>query len=90
MKNTSLAIFCGSKPGKNILYQQHAQRLGEILVENNIMMIYGGGKNELMGCVADSVMQRNGTWGDSTSFYAVVGCASRGLPGLNLVKRLAA
>ncbi|MBD0278248.1 MAG: TIGR00730 family Rossman fold protein, partial [Flavisolibacter sp.] len=34
---------------------------GEIMASNSLTMIYGGGKNGLMGCVADAVMQRGGT-----------------------------
>lgn len=61
MKINSLAIFCGSKAGNNKLFHEDATALGKILADNNIMMIYGGGKNGLMGVVADSVMQHGGT-----------------------------
>lgn len=55
-----MAIFCGSKLGNHDLYQQHAIQLGQILAEKKITLIYGGGKNGLMGTVADSVMKHNG------------------------------
>lgn len=61
MSIKSVAIFCGSKPGNNPGYKDQAARLGEILAGNNITMIYGGGKNGLMGVVADSVMANKGT-----------------------------
>jgi uncharacterized protein (TIGR00730 family) len=60
MQINSLAIFCGSKCGTNELYIQHAKKLGELLAANNIAIIYGGGKNGLMGSVADSSMERGG------------------------------
>jgi uncharacterized protein (TIGR00730 family) len=60
MPITSLAVFCGSKNGINTLYAQHARQLGKLMAENNIRMIYGGGRNGIMGVVADAVMQHKG------------------------------
>lgn len=60
MKIKSLAIFCGSKSGDNQQYTDDAKTLGALLAANGIDMIYGGGRNGLMGCVADSVMQGGG------------------------------
>ncbi|MDB5197978.1 MAG: family Rossman fold protein [Flaviaesturariibacter sp.] len=57
----SLAIFCGSKVGKNPLYQQHAEQLGKILADASVELIFGGGKNGLMGASADSAMAAGGT-----------------------------
>ncbi|HZH01197.1 MAG TPA: TIGR00730 family Rossman fold protein [Flavisolibacter sp.] len=56
----SIAIFCGSKNGNNELYSQHAAELAGIIAENNLTLIYGGGKNGLMGVVANSVMAKQG------------------------------
>jgi uncharacterized protein (TIGR00730 family) len=56
----SLAVFCGSKNGKNNLYRQHAEQLGRLMAAHNIKMIYGGGRNGIMGVVADAVMQNQG------------------------------
>jgi uncharacterized protein (TIGR00730 family) len=60
MPITSLAVFCGSKDGIDDAYINHAQRLGKLMAENNIEMIYGGGSSGLMGVIADAVMQYNG------------------------------
>jgi uncharacterized protein (TIGR00730 family) len=60
MKIKSLAIFCGSKEGKNVLYKAHARELGGILSANNIALIYGGGNKGLMGSAADAVMNTGG------------------------------
>ena len=60
MSIQSIAIFCGSKAGNNPEYSSHAARLGAILAAHSITMIYGGGKNGLMGVVADSVMDNKG------------------------------
>ncbi len=56
----SLAVFCGSKPGKNPLFTQHAAELGELLAKHKIKLIYGGGSAGLMGSIADSVMKNDG------------------------------
>ena len=60
MPITSLAVFCGSKNGIDEIYRQHAQQLGKLMAGNNIKMIYGGGRNGIMGMVADAVMKHNG------------------------------
>ena len=56
----SIVVFCGSKNGNNPLYVQHATELGNLLAENNVCLIYGGGNNGLMGCVANGVLEKNG------------------------------
>lgn len=56
----SLAIFCGSKLGAHSLYQQHAKELGSLLAVAKIELIFGGGKNGLMGAAADSAMEGGG------------------------------
>ena len=60
MNINRLAIFCGSKSGNNNLYTTHAKALGTILGTHHIEMIYGGGRNGLMGVVADSVLLHGG------------------------------
>jgi uncharacterized protein (TIGR00730 family) len=57
----AVAVFCGSKSGINEHYKQDAEALGAILAAHKIELIYGGGKNGLMGYVADAVMQGGGT-----------------------------
>jgi uncharacterized protein (TIGR00730 family) len=56
----SLAVFCGSKNGINPLFAQHATKLGKLMAENNIQLVYGGGSAGIMGIIADSVMQQGG------------------------------
>lgn len=56
----SVAVFCGSRPGKNPLYTRHTEAIGLILAQHNIQLIYGGGKNGLMGIIADAVLKNNG------------------------------
>jgi len=56
----SLAVFCGSKSGKNPLFAKHAAELGELLAKHKIKLIYGGGSAGLMGVIADAAMENNG------------------------------
>lgn len=56
----SIAIFCGSQMGRDPIYKQHATTLGKIIAGQNLTLIYGGGKNGLMGVVANSVMEHGG------------------------------
>ncbi len=60
MSIKSLAVFCGSKEGKNPLYCEHAKRLGYILAEKNITLIYGGSNKGIMGAIANAVLEKNG------------------------------
>jgi uncharacterized protein (TIGR00730 family) len=56
----SVAVFCGSKTGNNKLFAKHAEEIGLILAQKNIRLIYGGGRNGLMGIVADAVLKNHG------------------------------
>jgi hypothetical protein len=56
----SIAVFCGSKTGNNLLFLQHAKELGKLLAENNITLIYGGANVGIMGAIADAAMNNGG------------------------------
>ena len=56
----SMAVFCGSKNGNSRLFTEDAKRLGFLLAEKNITMIYGGGNSGLMGSVANAVLEKAG------------------------------
>ncbi len=60
MSIQSVAVFCGSKFGKNELFQQHADELGHLLAAAGLTVVYGGGSVGLMGAIADKVMERGG------------------------------
>lgn len=55
-----LCLFCGSKPGVRPEYKQAAQRLGSLMAEQSIGLVYGGGAIGLMGEAADAVLARHG------------------------------
>ena len=60
MSITSLAVFCGSKSGNNIMFEAEAKQLGYLLAKKNITLIYGGGNKGIMGAVANAVLERKG------------------------------
>lgn len=57
---TSIAVFCGSQSGVNPIFEQHATEIGTYLGNQNITLIYGGGRKGLMGAVANAAMQHHG------------------------------
>src|SRR5258706_11726834 len=56
----SVAVFCGSRTGNNKLFAKHAAEVGSLIAGKNITLIYGGGRNGLMGIVADTVLKNKG------------------------------
>jgi len=57
----SICVFCGSSMGNNPAYKDEAEKLGIILADKNIKLVYGGGNVGLMGILADSNLQAKGT-----------------------------
>ena len=55
-----LCIFCGSASGKSPKYEKLGLKIGELLVKNNIGLVYGGASIGLMGAIADSVLKNGG------------------------------
>ena len=60
MKFESICVFCGSNTGNNAAYAETGIALGRFIAENNIRLVFGGGKVGMMGIVADSVLQNAG------------------------------
>lgn len=56
----SIAIFCGSALGKDSVYLNVAQNVGRYLAQQDITLVYGGGRSGLMGVVADCALQAGG------------------------------
>lgn len=61
MSIRSIAVFCGSKSGKNPLFEAHTKELGHLLASKDITVIYGGGNKGLMAAVANAALEKNGT-----------------------------
>lgn len=57
----ALCVYCGSNIGTDETYIAGARRLGGLLAENGIGLVYGGASKGLMGVVADTVLAAGGT-----------------------------
>jgi uncharacterized protein (TIGR00730 family) len=55
-----ICVFCGSNSGTNPSYREAAVRLGGLLVERGIELVYGAGNIGLMGVLADAVLAEGG------------------------------
>jgi len=55
-----LCVYCGSSSGTDPRFAAAAGELGSGLAARGIELIYGGGRNGLMGCVADAVLAGGG------------------------------
>jgi len=58
---SSLCVYCGSSAGRSPIYRAAAERLGRLLAENRIRLVFGGGRIGLMGILADSVIAAGGS-----------------------------
>ena len=56
----AICVYCGANAGVNPVYAEAARALGRALVENNLSLVYGGGKVGLMGVIADEVLRLGG------------------------------
>lgn len=55
-----IAVFCGSSVGFKKVYKNDAIKLGNHFAENNIGLVYGGGKIGMMGILADAILKKKG------------------------------
>lgn len=55
-----LCVYCGSSPGALPDYVEAAQRLGGLMANSNIELVYGGGNVGLMGQLAQAVLDQGG------------------------------
>lgn len=82
----SLCVYCGSRPGRNSHFKKIADTFGQILAQENIRLVYGGGNVGLMGIIANTVMKYGGKvtgiiprhldeeeagWKEATDFFVV-------------------
>ncbi|MBU3737974.1 MAG: TIGR00730 family Rossman fold protein [Rhodoferax sp.] len=56
----SLCVYCGSRTGTDPLYSATAAEVGRWIGEHRGQLVYGGGRNGLMGVTADAVLQSGG------------------------------
>jgi len=55
-----ITVFCGSNFGTDEIYEKQAFRLGEILADRKIGLVYGGANVGLMNAVANGSLSKGG------------------------------
>lgn len=56
-----IAVYCGSAEGVDPKFAHAARELGQVMVERELELVYGGGRLGLMGIIADTVIAGGGT-----------------------------
>src|SRR6516225_5594712 len=56
----TVCVYCGSGPGGDPAFIAAARDFGQILAENRVRLVYGGGSLGLMGALATSVLDHGG------------------------------
>jgi uncharacterized protein (TIGR00730 family) len=59
-KINAVCVYCGSSPGTEPAFLDAAQKLGKILADNSVRLVYGGGSVGLMGALAEAVIEHGG------------------------------
>ena len=58
--NFSICVYCGSRPGADPAYTDAAREVGEWIGRHGGQLVYGGGRNGLMGVVARATLAAGG------------------------------
>ena len=72
----SICVFCGSADGLDQSYYDAAYRMGVLLAQKGITLVYGAGRTGLMGSVARGALDEGGE---------VIGIAPKGLESPQLI-----
>jgi uncharacterized protein (TIGR00730 family) len=57
----SICVYCGSKPGNSPEFAQIAVQVGTWIGAHGGQLVYGGGRNGLMGLLAEATLAAGGT-----------------------------
>ncbi|MBK7868029.1 MAG: TIGR00730 family Rossman fold protein [Ignavibacteriales bacterium] len=58
--NKRITVFCASSTKSKEIYLQDARKLGNLIAENDDILVYGGGRHGLMGAVSDGTLEMGG------------------------------
>jgi uncharacterized protein (TIGR00730 family) len=85
----AVCVYCASSRIAHADYRAAAHRLGEVLAESGVGIIYGGGANGSMGALADGALSCGGrVIGILPRFMADLEWGHKGLTELQLVEDL--
>lgn len=60
-KINSVCVYCGSRPGSQLVFKEGAIELGTALAQNGLSLVYGGGDSGIMGFVSQATRQAGGS-----------------------------
>jgi hypothetical protein len=55
-----ICVYCGSNSGARPVYTEAAEELAQVLVDEQLELVYGGANKGIMGVLANAVLQRGG------------------------------
>lgn len=85
----TVCVYCASSRSAHADYRTAARRLGEVLAEARVTIVYGGGAVGSMGALADGALSRGGrVIGVLPRFMAELEWGHKGLSDLQLVEDL--
>jgi uncharacterized protein (TIGR00730 family) len=85
----AVCVYCASSRISHPDYRSAAHRLGEVLAEQGVAIVYGGGAVGSMGALADGALARGGrVIGILPRFMAELEWGHKGLSDLELVEDL--
>ena len=58
---TSVCVYCGSSSGSDPAFVEAAEKLGRVLADAGIKIVFGGSRTGLMGHLADAALAAGGT-----------------------------
>ena len=61
MAFSSLGVFCGSAVGNDAVFARDAEKLGRLLAEKSVRLVYGAGGDGLMGVIASACLNAGGS-----------------------------
>jgi uncharacterized protein (TIGR00730 family) len=89
MPKLNVCVYCGSSAGKDPAFAHAAASLGKIFAENNVGLVYGGGRIGLMGICARTVMAGGGhVTGIIPDFLQTAEIAFEGISDLQIVSSM--
>ncbi|MEJ2052653.1 MAG: TIGR00730 family Rossman fold protein [Calditrichaceae bacterium] len=84
-----ICVYCASSPKINKIYFDAAEKFGELLVKENIEVVFGGGSAGLMGKLADTILARGGKIkGIMPKFMNEVEWAHKGLTDIEFTENM--
>ena len=59
-KVSAICVYCGASEKVDPKYKEYAKKLGHLMVQDDIALVYGGSQIGLMGATADAVLEAGG------------------------------